>query len=274
MAGVDMVRSRNGGDTWEQISDWTANRPGNQAPGLGVNQYVHADIHEIIFLPNRLGEEIIVGSDGGIAHGIGLNYQDRLPIFRTRNSGYNITQFYSVAVHPTQGSNYFLAGSQDNGTQRFNTAGMNSTVEATGGDGGFCHIDQNNPLIQVTSFTGNSLSVSQNGGKSFGSFFGFGGGSFINPTDYDNNTGVFYAGFSDGGLLRWAGLGAGVIDADLVFGFQGVVTAVTAAPNTPNRVWIGVRSRGTGTSIAYIDDAASAAPSVVTLPLQRICFLG
>ena len=274
MAGVDMVRTRDGGDTWEQVSDWTANRPGNQAPGLNRNQYVHADIHEIIFLPNRLGEEIIVGTDGGIFHGTGLNYQDRLPIFRSRNSGYNITQYYSVALHPTQGSNYFLAGSQDNGTQRYNAPGMNSTVEATGGDGGFCHIDQNNPLIQVTSFTGTSLSVSQNGGKSFGSFFGFGGGSFINPTDYDNDTGVFYAGFADGAILRWAGLGAGRQDADLVFGFQGVVTAVTAAPNTPNRVWIGVRSRGTGTSIAYIEAAASAAPSVVTLTPPADMFPG
>ena len=274
VAGVDMVRTRDGGDTWEQVSDWTANNPGNQAPGLGRNQYVHADIHEIIFLPNRLGEEMIIGCDGGIFYGSGLNYKDRLPIFRARNSGYNITQYYSVALHPTQGSNYFLAGSQDNGTQRYDSPGINSTTEATGGDGGFCHIDQNNPLIQVTSFTGNNLSVSQNGGKSFGSFFGFGGGSFINPTDYDNNTGVFYAGFADGALLRWAGLGAGVQDADLVFGFQGVVTAVTSAPNTPDRVWIGVRSRGTGTSVAFIDNAASAAPSVTTLAPPADLFPG
>ncbi len=274
IGGIDVLRTRDGGDTWEQVSDWTANRPGFQAPGLGRNQYVHADIHEIQFLPNRWGEEIIIGSDGGVFHGSGLNYENRLPIFRSRNSGYNVTQFYSVAVHPTQGSNYFLAGSQDNGTQRFNDPGINSTVEATGGDGGFCHIDQNNPLIQVTSFTGTSLSVSQNGGKSFGSFFGFGGGSFINPTDYDNNSGVFYAGFADGALLRWAGLGAGVQDADLVFGFSGVVTAVTSAPNTPDRVWLGVRSRGTGTTIIFIDDAASAAPSVTTLTPPADMFPG
>ena len=274
IAGVDMVRTLDGGDTWQQVSDWTANNPGNQAPGLGRNQYVHADIHEIIFLPNRWGEEMIVGTDGGIFHGSGLNYTDRLPIFRSRNSGYNVTQFYSVAVHPTQGSNYYLAGSQDNGTQRFNDPGINSTVEATGGDGGFCHIDQNNPLIQVTSFTGNNLSVSQNGGKSFGSFFGFGGGSFINPTDYDNNTGVFYAGFADGQLLRWAGLGAGVINAELVFGFRGVVTAVTVAPSTPDRVWIGVRSRGTGTTIVFIDGASSAAPSVASLAPPADLFPG
>ncbi len=274
MGGIDIVRTRNGGDSWEQVSNWAQLIPGSQAPGFTNDQFVHADIHEIIFLPNRLGEEIVVGTDGGIFHGIDLNYQDQLPIFRSRNTGYNITQFYSVAVHPTQGSNYFLAGAQDNGTQRFNDSGINSTIEVSGGDGGFCHIDQNNPLIQVTAAIGNTLAVSQNGGQSFSNFFSFGGGSFINPTDYDNNTGVFYAGFADGAIFRWIDLGAGELDLSLVFGFSGVVTAVTAAPNTPDRVWIGVRSSRTGTSIAYIDDAASPAPSVVTLAPPASLFPG
>lgn len=262
IGGIDVLRSKDAGSSWQQVSDWTANNPGFQAPGLTANQYVHADIHEIIFVPNTWGKEIVIGSDGGISHGTDLQYEDRLPIFKSKNTDYNVTQFYSVAVHPTQGSNYFLAGSQDNGTQQFNQPGINSTVEATGGDGGFCHIDQNNPLIQMTSFTNNFFSVSQNGGKSFNSFyFDFNGGSFINPTDYDNDSGHFYAGFSDGRLLRWFDLGKGdengqfLLQADLVSGFSGIVSAVTTAPNTDNRVWIGIRSRNTGSTIALIDDA-------------------
>jgi photosystem II stability/assembly factor-like uncharacterized protein len=264
IGGIDGLRSRDGGVTWQQISDWTLDR-GGRVPGLTTDQFIHADHHEIIFMPHTWGKEIVFGTDGGISHGTNLQYKDRLPIFRTKNHSYNITQFYSVAVHPTRGSNYFLAGSQDNGTQQFRRPGINSTFMATGGDGGFCHIDQKNPLIQITAFTGNNLSVSQNGGKSFAPFFRFGGGSFINPSDYDNDTGVFYAGFENDTLFRWNDLGAGSFETSIISGFSGITSAVSVDPSTPNRVWIGYRSRTTGTSIAFIDDADGDAPIVTNL---------
>ena len=42
---------------------------------------------------------------------------------------------------------------------------MNTTTNATGGDGAFCHIDQTNGNIQITSYVYNNYFVSLNGGS-------------------------------------------------------------------------------------------------------------
>jgi hypothetical protein len=77
-----------------------------------------------------------------------------------------------VALHPTD-NNYFLGGTQDNGTQQFNAAGLNATATATGGDGGDAFIDQLNGNIQITSYTYNDHWISVDGGVTFTEeFFG------------------------------------------------------------------------------------------------------
>ena len=280
MGGVDIVRTRDGGDSWEQVSNWAQLIPGLEAPGYTADQYVHADIHEIQFLPNRLGEEIIIGSDGGVFHGIGLNYEDRLPIFRERNSGYNVTQYYGTAAHPSQGSNYFLAGSQDNGSHQFKDEGINSIVEATGADGGFCHIDQNNPNVQITTAQNNVFFFSLNGGKSFEGVAQLPGGVFfINPSDYDNDAQKLYIvhhdfsqldqqnpnpTFRKGTILRWNDPAQGGLSFDLIPGTEGVATHIMVDPNTDDRIWVGLTSFTP--TIAFIDKASTAAPEIVNLP--------
>ena len=59
------------------------------------------------------------------------------PSIAIRNKGYNVTQFYAMDMTNTSGSNNMIAGAQDNGTQRYTSAGMNSTTEASGGDGAY-----------------------------------------------------------------------------------------------------------------------------------------
>ena len=95
-------------------------------------------------------------------------------------------------------TDFFLAGAQDNGSQKFTSAGVNNTTEVTGGDGAFCHIDQDNPNIQITSYVYNNYYISTNGGASFSTLYSDpdpngGSGDFINPTDYDNTANVLYA---------------------------------------------------------------------------------
>ena len=80
-----------------------------------------------------------------------------------------------------------MGGTQDNATRQFTTAGLDNTTTVGGGDGGFCHINQKDPNIQIISYLYNNYYVSTDGGNTFaGKFFGH-TGKFINPTDYDDN---------------------------------------------------------------------------------------
>jgi len=234
IGGVDALRSDDGGNSWTQITSWTG---GSFCSGIGSNQFVHADHHAIIF-ENGNNPGIIWGTDGGISHT--TNGTANLPTFTTKNSNYNITQFYACALHPTAGSNYMLAGAQDNGTQRFTTAGVNFTTEASGGDGAFCHIDQDNPDVQITAFVRNLYFISTNGGNNF-SYKGFSNtGRFINPTDYDNTTNKLYGGDDPNNYFRWNDPATAGNDWDQVgVANLGTVTAVTVSPNIANRVYFG-----------------------------------
>jgi len=183
IGGIDLHKSTDGGSSWTGISHWYG---GYSKPE------VHADQHCILFRPDNVNNAVI-GNDGGIYYSADLGNASS-PAFTVMNSNYNVTQFYSCAADPTSGSNYFLGGTQDNGSQRFNNAGVNSTTEVTGGDGGFCFIDQTDANYQITTYVYNSIWVSQNGGASF--FRPVNDkttGLFINPGDYDNNQDILFS---------------------------------------------------------------------------------
>lgn len=192
VGGVDLFETRDGGLSWDQISHWYS--------GFGF-QYVHADQHNIIFRDDT-SNVVIFSHDGGVSYTPNSKLTPT-PIIVTRIRDYNTTQFYSCAVHPDAGSNYYLAGAQDNGTQQFSQPGVASTVEATGGDGGFCYIDQDNPNWQMTAFTRNSHSFSADGGLSFGRLQSSdNSGSFINPGDYDDALNILYTRGSGSSIKR------------------------------------------------------------------------
>jgi hypothetical protein len=67
---------------------------------------------------------IAIGCDGGFFYSADANVAT--PNFADKNSGYNVTQFYAVAIHPST-TDFFLAGAQDNGSQKFSSAGVNNT---------------------------------------------------------------------------------------------------------------------------------------------------
>jgi trimeric autotransporter adhesin len=243
VGGIDIHKSVDGGNTWAQITQW--------APAVCPSiTYVHADIHDIVFKPGGAGSgqtsEFLVACDGGI-----FRTTTAGAAFTNRNKSYNVTQYYSCAMHPTL-PNYFLAGSQDNGSQRFLSAGINAAQTITGGDGGFCHIDADEPNIQITTYTGNNFNVSTDGFANFTSYR-FSGGSFINPFDYDDVSNIIYSGFSEGEFLRWARPDT----AGPAFSFEipdfdsALVTAVTVSAHTPNRVFFGLDNG----SVVMIDNA-------------------
>ena len=228
IGGVDLFVTSNGGNSWTQISGW--------ASSCG-RQFVHADQHELVF--GNSSDVLWNGNDGGVFRTD--NATAAIPDFEFKGVSLNITQFYACDLHPDAGEDYYLAGSQDNGTQRFIGEGLVNTTSASGGDGGFCHIDQDNPLIQITSFTRNNYNISTNGGVTFGAGPRINTGSFINPTDYDDDIKMLYGGNTSGTFFRWNNPSTGGNSSSTVSvnNLAGTTTHVQVSENVNDRVYFG-----------------------------------
>lgn len=226
VGGLDAWKTTNAGTSWVQISTWVGTTP--------VNQYVHADIHKILWWDN--GNKLLFGCDGGVHYSA-----DKGTTIRDRNIGLRIKQFFSCAIHPTL-TDYFLAGAQDNGVHQFNNAGLSNSIEITGGDGGFVAIDQDQPQFQFGSYVRNVYRRSTDGGTSWSSVsLNTTTGQFINPFDYDNTSNIMYCGDDPGTYRRWTdpqtGATSAVVSITALGG--GKVTAVNASPYTSNRIYAG-----------------------------------
>ncbi len=248
--------------SWSRKSSWSTT---TTSP-----YYVHADHHAIAFVPTTTApaNKAFFASDGGVAFSADASVNTATqPQFGQRNTGLNVTQFYALAMHPTN-YNFFLAGAQDNGTQRFTATGVNATTMVTGGDGGLCAIDQDNPAVQFTSYVYNQYRRSVNGGTSFTSFnISATLGSFINPWEYDSRDNILYACHNADSYLAWTNpttatntTTATTITPSLGIG-AGKVTHVSVSPRTRKRIYIGTNSG----KVLLIDSAHTTSPVVRVL---------
>ncbi len=204
VGGINLFRSTDTANTWEQLSHWYG--------GFGY-PYVHADQHQFIFKPGS-SSEIISGSDGGIAYS--SNFNSAFPSFAVHNAAYNTTQYYAGDIGPTAGGDDMVAGSQDNGTEKFYSPGMGPTQRATGGDGAYCFINEFNPNFWITSYVYNAYWRSYNNGNSFGGrFINNSDGRFINPADFDANLDILYACKSASDIYRYANV-SGNVDEETI----------------------------------------------------------
>ncbi len=242
--GIDLYKSTDGGSNWTQISHWYG--------GYGY-QEVHADQHAIVFQEGN-SDVIYFGNDGGIYRT--TDGTAGTPTLTHRNTGYNTIQFYACAMHPDAGSNHFLAGAQDNGSHRFSSIGLNNTVEVTGGDGAFCHIDQDASDYQYTAYVYNNFRRSTDGGQTFNTVDVGNTGRFINPTDYDNTNDKLYAASNADEYLFWDDPHTGTtfytVSISLFDGRK--ASAVTVSPNVANRVYFGTDEG----RVIRVNDAASS----------------
>lgn len=255
--GVDAVRSDDAGVNWTQITSWTGGWG-----GFGCNTFndeVHADHHAMAFSPTG-SNDLLIGTDGGLYYT--ENSDIAIPNFTNKNTGYNVTQFYAGDLHPTSGTDEYLAGAQDNGSQRFLGPGIDATDEVTGGDGAFCHIDQLSPNIQITSYVYNNYWVTNNswGNRTTRSFNN--GGSFINATDYDDVAKILYAAQSSSSYFRWNNPSTLGNSSDIVSvtGMGSSISHVKVSPGIANRVYFGTFSG----EVVYIDDAHTGTNKVAT----------
>mgnify|MGYP001486989091 FL=1 len=161
---------------------------------------MHADQPYILFKQGSSSEAYFT-NDGGIYYTSTANAAT--PVFENKGTNFITTQFYSCAIHPTASNYYFLGGAQDNGSHRFTTGSVQNTVQVSGGDGGFAHIDQDEPQYQFTAYTGNNFYRSGNGGISFTGVSST-GGRFINPSDYDDVNNRMYSARNSNEYLIWS----------------------------------------------------------------------
>ncbi|MCI1187098.1 T9SS type A sorting domain-containing protein [Hymenobacter sp. DH14] len=268
--GIDLFKTTNAGAatassvSWQQVTHWYG--------GFGF-QDVHADQHAIAF-PNGSGSKIYVGNDGGFY--ASTNPTAAIPTLTAGNAGLNVTQFYGVAMHPTN-ANYFLAGAQDNGTHKFTAAGVNATTEVTGGDGGLSAIDQDVASNQFTSYVYNDYFRSTDGGASFTEFeLSASSGSFINPWDYDSQANVLYAGWNTNTYLAWtnpltaSNFHNARTNTPALPANSGDVAFVGISPLTANRIYLGTGSSFTanvndGGLLYRVDNANTNNPTIKTL---------
>ncbi|MFN7045852.1 MAG: PA domain-containing protein, partial [Flavobacterium sp.] len=213
LGGIDLYRSANGGSSWTTISNWTVN--------------VHSDHHAMAFKPGSPNVAIF-GNDGGVYYGGSLSTatENSTTAITARNTGLNVTQFYSVGVAPTQAvsgltGEYFAAGAQDNGTQYFGNAaaGVNPSVESQGGDGAYTMFDQgadkyyisnyvyNNTIIYRPIPTGTTRTIDNDASTAAN-------GAFIAPMVLDSSLDILYSDYSAGGVYqirRYTNLKSGTV---------------------------------------------------------------
>jgi photosystem II stability/assembly factor-like uncharacterized protein len=232
IGGIDWYKSTNGGSSWTQITT-----------GYGsTGSHIHPDQHNIAFSGSS---KIIIANDGGIAYsGDGGNS------FSVRINNFNTTQFYHMAVAPTtafQGE-YFMAGSQDNGTQLIENAqsGINSFTEAQGGDGAYCFFDQDgndryrisnyvyNQYIRLYNYATNSWKIINSENES--------NGDFINQEALDSNLNILYTNYTKRtnsgytySIARFSGLLDNISKTELTNALiDAAPTALKVSPYTTN----------------------------------------
>lgn len=240
---INWFKTTNGGVSWTQISKWSNNTSMNT---LNI-PLVHADQHAMEFKPGS-SDTVIIGNDGGVYYSANLSTSTLSSLaIPARNNGYNVTQFYACALHPTSGNNHMLAGAQDNGTLRLNTAGVGGGTEIRGGDGAFCFIDQDQPNFQIASYVYNTYYLSTNGGASYFTtqlIRDLNTGSFINPADYDNSRNVLYAARSTSSLTRVSNVtGSFSDDTITVTAMNSMASALTVSPHATSSTTLFVGTR-------------------------------
>ncbi|PCJ65240.1 MAG: hypothetical protein COA58_10295 [Bacteroidetes bacterium] len=238
IGGIDLLRSTNSGSSWSQITTWSGYWTSGGCSG-SVPPVVHADQHGFFFNPFT-SNAAISSNDGGIYYSSNTNATT--PSWSAKNSGYNITQFYGVATHPTD-ADYMIGGTQDNGSWKMTGSGVTAGIYASGGDGAYSHIHQTSPTYQTTQYTFNNFYLSSNSGSSFSSqtSSNISTGRFINPSDMDDaNNRIFSAGSANVLEVR-TGVNTGSLTrATYSLSFNSnQLTALKVSPNNSTTLYVG-----------------------------------
>ncbi len=127
IGGTNAYRSTDG---FSSTSNTT--RIGGYASASSYSLYSnhHPDIHTFVFHPDD-DDSLFTGSDGGI-HKCDISVST--PVWTSLNNDYQTYQYYHVAIAPDAYKEYYIGGTQDNGTVRSFDNDPSQTM-ILGGDG-------------------------------------------------------------------------------------------------------------------------------------------
>ena len=236
---IDVFKSSDGGSSWTQITN-----------SGGSITYMHVDQHSYEFID---GNKVIYSNDGGIYYTSNGGVQ-----ISDRNEGFNVSQFYSVALHPDTNSKYVIGGTQDNGSWKVDGTTLSNGTAIGGGDGGFSHIDQQDPNYQFIGSNYNTIYRSTNGGQSFSLYsrYQVGGadtGTLINPTGIDDGTKTIYANVDNTSILRLTNYLQLATTSLMSINLGSQASFFKASPYTDDVMYIGT----TGGRIFKVTDAST-----------------
>ena len=236
---IDVFKSSDGGSSWTQITN-----------SGGSITYMHVDQHSYEFID---GNKVIYSNDGGIYYTSNGGVQ-----ISDRNEGFNVSQFYSVALHPDASSKYVIGGTQDHGSWKVDGTTLSNGTAIGGGDGGFSHIDQKDPNYQFIGSNYNTIYRSTNGGQSFSLYsrYQVGGadtGTLINPTGIDDGTKTIYANVDNTSILRLTNYLQLATTSLMSINLGSQASFFKASPYTDDVMYIGT----TGGRIFKVTDAST-----------------
>ncbi|MGB3153975.1 MAG: T9SS type A sorting domain-containing protein [Chitinophagaceae bacterium] len=131
----------------------------------GGTSYVHADVHDIAFVPGSTTQAYFA-TDGGVFRTTNANASPASSIsFNSCNGGLQIQQFYPTAAQSRSNPTLFVGGLQDNNVVR---SRGNTWARVIGGDGGPCLFKPDNEAILLGSTDTRGVSRSTDSGKTYG----------------------------------------------------------------------------------------------------------
>ncbi|MFD1079801.1 hypothetical protein, partial [Longispora fulva] len=171
--------------------------------------YVHADQHVIAFRPGN-SNQAVFGHDGGVSFASDLSKASTSDVFISPLENYVTTQFYSIAVAPSSFANgdYFLGGTQDNGTHLIQN-GSRESIGILGGDGAHAFYDQVDTDYLIANLIYNNLIVAYDYSQEGLTLIANNedrDGFFINPQALDSNLDKLYSNGPRGILYRYDNL--------------------------------------------------------------------
>ncbi|MGE5680262.1 MAG: FlgD immunoglobulin-like domain containing protein [Bacillota bacterium] len=122
----------------------------NTAPWFYPN--LHPDVHVMSFDPKD-PKKMWCGTDGGVSYCPDISDQSYLTFipWEKKNHGYNVTQFYMVAMPDIANDSRIMGGTQDNGTPFFSwsNTGPSSSTSVGGGDGGCAYFGRDFAYVSL-----------------------------------------------------------------------------------------------------------------------------
>ncbi len=151
--GTSLYRTTDGFSSAFVVGDWIGGYTSGNVNSYALYTNHHPDQHSLAFLPSN-SKVLLSGSDGGIKK---TNDVSSPSVSWTDiSSGYQTSQFYSIALdHGTSGNSVLLGGLQDNGMYFTNSTNVATPWVSVGsGDGAFAAIANGRTSYYVTSQLG------------------------------------------------------------------------------------------------------------------------